>query len=174
MTIERRNRPVSAKRIATISTDLLDAASMCAIATVSRHAGAYVNTAYFAWGDDLRCVWLSHPSAAHSENIRSNPSIAIAVYDSTQTWGKPDRGIQLFGKAKQARGRDERDALALYGRRFPAYAQDDLSSYRFYMFRPTRIKLFDEHVLGAGLFVTAAIRDGRVAWERTERYVADA
>jgi uncharacterized protein YhbP (UPF0306 family) len=108
------------------------------------------------------------------QNLRPSASVAIAVYDSTQTWGKPDRGIQLFGRAKAANGRDERGAMELYARRFPAYERNDLSSYRFYVFRPTRIKLFDERALGPGLFVTAAIRDGRVTWGGTERYIADA
>jgi pyridoxamine 5'-phosphate oxidase-like protein len=59
---------------------------------------AHINTAYFAWGDDLNCVWHSHPAAAHSQNLRANPSVAVAVYDSNQSWGNP---IQLFGKARE-------------------------------------------------------------------------
>lgn len=33
------------------------------------------------------------------------------------------------------------------------------------------VKLFDERALGAGMFVTAVVREGgRLAWERTEIY----
>jgi hypothetical protein len=46
----------------------------------------------------------------------------------------------------------------------------DLSAYSFYRFRPRRMKLFDEAELGAGVFVTATVRSGRVVWERTEVY----
>jgi hypothetical protein len=36
------------------------------------------------------------------------------------------------------------------------------------------MKLFDEAVLGAGVFVTASIRGGKqIVWERTERYPGD-
>ena len=45
-----------------------------------------------------------------------------------------------------------------------------LSAYRFYRFRPRRMKLFDETSLGGGVFVLATVRNGQVAWERTEVY----
>jgi hypothetical protein len=32
------------------------------------------------------------------------------------------------------------------------------------------MKIFDEAALGGGVFVTAAVRNGRVAWKRTEVY----
>jgi uncharacterized protein YhbP (UPF0306 family) len=141
---------------------LLDASTLCAIATVGR-GRAHVNTAYFAWSPEFEVVWVSDPRAAHSRNLRANPSVAVAVYDSTQTWGTPDRGIQIFGEA--AEGDDQ--AEAVYAERFGARV-GKLTGYRFYVLRPRRLKLFDERELGGGVFVTARVaRDGLV-WERTE------
>jgi hypothetical protein len=40
----------------TIARQLLDASKLCAIATVSPRELGHINTAYFAWGDDLNCV----------------------------------------------------------------------------------------------------------------------
>ncbi len=41
----------------------------------------------------------------------------------------------------------------------------------FYVLRPRRVKLVDEHCLGAGLFFTAGVKTaGELAWERTEVY----
>src|SRR5205814_10092970 len=63
------------------------------------------------------------------------------------------------------------DAERLYAKRFRAY-DADLDYYRFYRLRTTRMKLFDERVLGGGTFVTVRVGpSGRIAWERTERYV---
>jgi nitroimidazol reductase NimA-like FMN-containing flavoprotein (pyridoxamine 5'-phosphate oxidase superfamily) len=93
MGIERSNRPVAASRIAATARELLDASTLCAIATVNADGRAHVNTAYFGWSRDFDIVWLSEPRARHSRNLRANESVAIAVYDSTQTWGKTDRGI---------------------------------------------------------------------------------
>ncbi len=169
--IVRSTRPVATKRIVAVARELLDASELCAIATVSPRHVQHINTAYFAWGDGFTCVWLSHPASTHSLNLRNDPSAALAVYDSSQRWGNPDRGIQLFGRAGELSGRAARSGLELYTGRFPAYSEDDLSAYRFYRFRPRRTKLFHENFLGAGVFVTARVGNGgEIKWERTERY----
>jgi uncharacterized protein YhbP (UPF0306 family) len=169
--IERSRRPVAAARIAAVGRRLLDASTLCAIASVSPQGRAHVNTAYFAWSEELQLVWLSERRAGHSRNIRANSAVAIAVYDSSQTWGDSDRGIQLFGSAHEVEAADAGDAEVIYAGRFADYRRTDLGAYRFYAFRPRRLKLFDEHELGAGTFVTARVTGpGRLAWERTEIY----
>jgi uncharacterized protein YhbP (UPF0306 family) len=174
MAIERSKRPIAPARMARTARSLLDASPLCAIASVGGRGGAYLNTAYFAWSPDFELVWLSEPRARHSRNIHANGSVAIAVYDSRQTWGRPDRGIQLFGSAREVDGKAEDEAEALYAARFSRYRSGELGAYRFYRFRPRRLKLFDEGELGAGRFVTARVtRDGLV-WERTEIYRAAA
>ena len=173
MPIQRTARRVSATRMATVAQRLLDASTLCAIATVARGGRAHVNTAYFAWTTELSVVWLSEPEALHSRNLRANRSVAIAVYDSRQSWGEPDRGIQLLGDARELRGSASRRAEDVYAERFPDYAAADLTTYRFYGFRPRRLKLFDEPALGAGVFVTARVAaGGALTWERTEVYNA--
>jgi uncharacterized protein len=170
--VERTRERVSAERLRSITRRLLSASTLCAIATVSADGRAHINTAYFAWGPAFEIVWLSAPEARHSRNIRRHPSVAIAVYDSTQRWGGSDRGIQLFGTSRELAARAARDAERLYRRRFKAYARDELTAYRFYRFRPRTLKLFHERELGGGTFVTANVaRDGRLAWVRTESYV---
>ena len=167
MTIRRSGRPVSATRISTTAQRLLDASPLCAIATVTPRGRAHVNTAYFAWTPDFRVVWLSEPRATHSRNLRANPSVAIAVYESNQSWGKPDSGIQLFGSAGDATP----EAEEVYASRFPEYRHADFPSYRLYELVPRRLKVFDERELGAATFVTASVAaGGRLAWERTEVY----
>ena len=167
MAVTRSRRRVAERKINVVARRLLDASTLCAIATVSPRGRAHVNTAYFAWAPDLRLVWLSEPRAAHSSNLRANPSVAIAVYDSGQTWGKPDRGIQVFGDARAGGA----DAEEIYANRFPDYRDSSLDAYRFYELVPRRLKLFDERALGAGTFVTARARSrGHLEWERTEIY----
>ena len=107
----------------------------------------------------------------HSLNAEERRTAAVSVYDSHQTWGRPDRGIQLFGEAREASGAMARDAERIYVRRFPGYRGSEFGGYGFYRFRPRRLKLFDEDALGSGVFVTASLRDGRPSWVRTEVYV---
>src|SRR5439155_25614683 len=73
----------------------------------------------------------------HSRNLTANRSAAITIYDSHQTWGGFDRGMQLFGTA-----------------------------YPFYRFRPREVKLFHERILGGGTLVTAKVDGERLAWAR--------
>ena len=167
MAIVRSRQRLAQARIRSIAEELLEASTLCAIATVTQRGDAHVNTAYFAWAPDLRVVWLSEPGARHSRNLRANGSAAVAVYDSGQTWGNPDRGIQLFGEAR-AGGRDAEEVYAL---RFARYEPAEFRAYRFYELAPRRVKLFDERNLGSGVFVTARVApDGGVTWERTDRY----
>jgi uncharacterized protein YhbP (UPF0306 family) len=170
--IRRSTRPIAAARLTTVARRLLDASTLCAIATVSRGGRAHVNTAYFAWSKDFDLVWLSEPHAKHSSNVRTSGTAAVAVFDPSQTWGKPDRGIQLFGAARQVAGDDARRVEEIYAKRFPPYRELESSAYRFYRFSPSRVKLFDEHAFRAGVFVTARVSRGKLVWERTEIYDA--
>ena len=171
MAIERSKRPVAAARIERTARRLLEASTLCAVATVSRGGRAHVNTVYFASSPELELVWASEPGAQHSRNIRANGSVAIAVYDSSQSWGRPDQGVQLFGSARQAEHGEADEAETLYAKRFTRYAAGDLAAYGFYRFYPRRLKLFDERELGPGTVVTARLTLGRgLTWERTEIY----
>ena len=41
---------------------------------------------------------------------------------------------------------------------FSGYRGSEFGGYRFYRFRPRRLKVFDERALGSGVFVTAWVR----------------
>src|SRR6266496_1559095 len=96
---------------------------LCSIATVTRRGRAHINTAYFAYSPDLDLYFLSDRNSLHCRNLAMNPSMAMTVFRSTQTWGKPDRGVQLFGSAHEARGSEAEAAERAYARRFPPYGR---------------------------------------------------
>jgi uncharacterized protein YhbP (UPF0306 family) len=171
MAIERSKRRFAAARISRTARALLDSSTLCAIATVGSGGRAHINMAYFASSPEFDLVWLSDPRAIHSRNIRANGTVAVGVYDSNQTWGSPDRGIQLFGTARELHGAYADDAESLYAERFTDFRRTDFGAYRFYLFRPRRLKVFDERELGEGTFVSARIgRERQLAWERTDIY----
>ncbi len=143
--------------------------ALCSIATVTAGRRAHICHVYFCYSDDLDMYFLSHPRSLHCRNLTTNPSCAVTVFSSRQTWGRPDQGVQLFGVCAHARGLRARTAARLYGKRFPLYAEwkagaekdDPIQAYRFYRFVPTSLKVLDEKEFGArpgGLFVVAAIR----------------
>jgi uncharacterized protein YhbP (UPF0306 family) len=172
--IELSRRPIAAAVLAEITRSLLEASTLCAISTVGASGRAHVNTAYFATTAQLDLVWLSEPSARHSKNLSIRESAAIAVFDSHQIWGVADRGIQLFGSAHAATGPENDLCRAAYARRFTRFDNSEFGAYRFYRFRPRRLKLFDESALGSGVFVTATVRrDGGLNWAKTELYTSN-
>jgi uncharacterized protein YhbP (UPF0306 family) len=144
----------------------MNASPLCALATVWPGGRAHINHMYFARSGLFDVVWISDPDSRHSRNLVANPSAAVTIFDSHQTWGKPDRGIQLFGTAGTARGAAAGQAEHAYAARFPSY--DPTDSYPIYRFRPRQVKLFYERVLGGGTLVTARVTGDGLAWLRTE------
>ncbi len=145
----------------------MNAAPLCALATASAGGRAHINHMYFAWDDTFAVIWISDADSLHSRNLVRDPSAEITVYDSRQTWGKPDRGITLAGSAGVLGGRAAGEARKTYARRFPEYDPegDELPVYRF---RPRTLKLFDERSLAPGTLVTARVTKDGLVWSKTE------
>lgn len=156
---------LTAARVRRTMARILKKTELCAMATVAGNGRAHVNTAYFTHSNALELYFLSHPTSRHCRNLEANPTMAIAVFDSAQTWGELDRGLQLFGTCREARGVAARTAERTYGRRFKPYAGwkaeiDDTDAaweYRFYRFVAKRVKVFDEREFGGAVFVTATV-----------------
>ena len=164
MTVESRSRRYSSALLERVARRLMDASPLCSLATVTPRGRAHVNHMYFAWNDRFEVFWISDPDSVHSRNLVGNPSAAVTVYASNQVWGKPDRGIQLFGSAGVARGRE---GVRAYAGRFKDFdaESNDLPVYRF---RPRTVKLFDERSIAGGTLVTARVTRDRLAWLKTE------
>ena len=165
MSLEVIERPLEDPKVRRCILRILGRNQLCAIATVTSRGGAYINSAYFAYTPDLVFYFYSYPDTRHAVNLRANSSMAMAVFDSGQAWGRPDRGLQLFGAARAAVGPSARTAERTYDRRFPDHAawkapvvtDESAAPPRAFQFRPTTVKLFDERAFGAGIFVRAAI-----------------
>ena len=145
----------------------MNASPLCSLATVSPGGRAHINHMYFAWDDKFSVFWISDPDSQHSRNLARTSSAAVTIYDSRQIWGRPDRGIQLFGTAAVANTRASQHARNVYEMRFRDYDadSDDLPAYRF---RPRTVKLFDERSLAGGTLVTAKVTRNGLAWLKTE------
>jgi uncharacterized protein YhbP (UPF0306 family) len=145
----------------------MNASPLCSLATVWPGGRPHINHMYFAWRGAFEVVWISDLDSRHSRNLAANPAAAITIYDSHQTWGRPDRGIQLFGTAGVVTGGAAEQAARAYSARFP-YEPVGADSYPFYRFRPREVKLFYERILGAGTLVSAKVTRVGLAWARTE------
>jgi len=142
----------------------MNASPLCSLGTVTPAGRAHINHMYFAWDDAFNVYWISDRDSLHSRNLARNSSAAITIYASHQVWGKPDRGIQLFGTAGVAKGGD---AAREYGRRFRDFDASD-NDLPYYRFRPRTVKLFDERSLAPGTLVTARVAHNGLEWAKTE------
>jgi uncharacterized protein YhbP (UPF0306 family) len=157
---------ISETRVGRSVSRLLDENVLCSMASITADGRAHINTAYFCYSPKLELFFLSHPNARHCQNILGNPSMGIAIFPSSQTWGGADCGLQLFGICKQATEREASKANKLYGKRFAEYnawkaglAPDSPGrDYRFYRFVTAELKVFDEKEIGSGTFVLAKLK----------------
>lgn len=145
----------------------MNASSLCSLATVSPGGRAHINHMYFAWSDRYEVFWYSDRDSVHSRNLGRRPTAAITIYDSHQTNGRPDRGIQLFGTGAALSSSGSPKARQLYLRRFNV----DPDGYTAYRFRPRTVKLFDERSIAPGTLVTARVTSDGLAWSKTEVWV---
>jgi uncharacterized protein YhbP (UPF0306 family) len=160
---------VARRRLSRIVHQMLRENVLCSIATVTPANHAHINTAYFAYSDGLELYFLSHPNSLHCRNLSKVPSVAATVMSSDQRWTAPGRGLQLFGRCIQARGRYADAAERVYGKRFSAYARWKASveadspgrDYRFYRLVVSALKILEERALGDGVFVRAGVRRTR-------------
>ncbi|HYU07147.1 MAG TPA: pyridoxamine 5'-phosphate oxidase family protein [Thermoplasmata archaeon] len=143
---------------------------LCSMSTIGARNRPHINTAYFCYSPSMEIFFISDVGSAHCRNLNTNPSMAMAVFRSTQTWGGSDRGLQLFGTCRPVAGRLADRAKRLYGTRFPRYARllaarsgaanraaEQLRSYAFYRFVPQTVKILDERVFGGAVFVVVSI-----------------
>ena len=144
---------------------LLQENTLCSLATVRRNNHAHISPVYFCYSEDLELYFLSEPRSLHCQNLLTNASMAVTIFDSSQKWGLSDRGMQLFGTCSEARGEYATQAERLYGKRFQAFAKwktphskEFSFRYHFYRFVPREIKILDEGEFGGGVFVSAALR----------------
>lgn len=157
--------PPDAGRVQGAVAGILDDIALCAWSTVVAGGTAHVNIGYFAYSDELHLYLLSHPGSVHCRNVAHDPTMAVAVFSSSQNWTDPGRGVQLFGRCGQVAESEADDAERIYGRRFQAYAAwkaiqkpgDAGLEYRFYRFVPDRLKILDEARFGDAVFVAADI-----------------
>ena len=171
MKVRLVSRGFSESRVRKSIFRILRENTLCSMSTVNRLNRAHINTAYFCYSPDIELYFLSDLTSVHSRNTSRNSSMAMAIFRSSQNWGAPDRGLQLFGTCAEVRGDEAVRAERLYGGRFPLYSKwlsgaskDEkrlasiLRSYRFHRFLPERVKVLDEAEFGGGVFVTARVR----------------
>src|SRR3989442_305144 len=105
MTIAVVKRRFPDKRIQGSVFRILRDSALCSMSTVAPGTRAHINTAYFCYSPDLNFYFLSDPDSLHCKNLERNPSMAMMVMNSSQTWGGRHRGAPPGAPTQKGRGR---------------------------------------------------------------------
>jgi|SRR5579862_4086001 len=96
----------------------------------------WANAVFYASDKDLNLYFTSYNDSIHVQNILRNPSVAVAIYDSSiNVGGSNSQGVQIKGKCYRVSKGELPDAIEIvYAKRFPDPAERasrDLSVERF-------------------------------------------
>jgi hypothetical protein len=139
------------------------------MATRTEAGTPHISTAYFCFSRDFTLYFLSHPRSVHCHNLTRVPQMAVAVFDSHQSWGEPHAGLQLHGTGMLTNPDAGHEPSELYAARFPRYREflrrppdqqgqpSTFSSLGFYRFSPERVQILDEWEFGEEVFISASI-----------------
>jgi uncharacterized protein YhbP (UPF0306 family) len=135
-------------------TDLLDRHQTLAMATVLEDR-SYINTLHYGYSSALDLFTITSPSAQHSRNAETNPSVAVAVWNEPKVWGADLQGAQMFGVWERVQPALMAVALDALASRIPGFGEafkhpEDLegSGPKLYVIRVLQVKLLDESRFG--------------------------
>jgi len=104
--------------------------------------------AVFYVNSDFALYFLSAGHTRHARYITENPWAAAAIQEDYQDW-REIKGIQLEGPVSQLSGAERREAIALYGRKYPFVAAAvgaiaaALEKVNWYRLDPSRLYYID-------------------------------
>ena len=121
----------------------------------------------YAWDGKKRFYFLSRKTTRHAKNIEKNPNMSASIYPRNL---RPLRGIQMEGKVKILKGKENLRGLKVYIKRFPR-AQGRLplkdiiekrGEFAFFEFEIDKIYLLSEKHFGWGkrVDVTEVLKKG--------------
>lgn len=160
------HKSFSDKQINQSITEILKPNILLSMASIKDKRESWINTVYFAYTTKLKLFFLTPTTAQHSKNVEENNSIAVSIFDSHQEVTGKKRGLQVFGVCRRAEGKEVKEGIAVYGRRFSGFAArvkalEDFERLkmesRIYVVTPHTIKIFDEVIFGEEKWVTVTV-----------------
>ena len=91
--------------IAQEAKQILDDNLYMTISVADKDGNPWIANLYFAYDGDLNLYWYSSKETKHSQLISQNPSIAIAIFDSTAV-GDDVNAVYFEATAEEVRGEE--------------------------------------------------------------------
>jgi hypothetical protein len=138
--------------LAALGRSIVDGNDYLTLATADAVGTPWASPVWFAHESYSTFVWISRPTARHSQNLAVRPEVAIVVFDSTVRPGE-GRGVYLDAVAGPVDDADLERRLATYSARSVArtgepWTVDDATrpgGLRLYVAEATARWVLDEH-----------------------------
>ena len=143
--------------------EILAQTKLLSMATASKHAEPWINTAYFGYDDSLTLYIITYPDSKHIKNLDENNQIALNIFDSRQD-GAKKQGLQLAGMYSAVSTAEQDHALRVWGARVMGEdkVEQFIKDFEAWTTRPYKItvdyvKIFDEVRFGEESWVTCLV-----------------
>jgi len=135
----------------------LAARTTMTLATVGSDGAPAAAAVFYAHDDALNLYFLSEERTQHGQNMLASPLVAATVQADGQDW-RAIRGVQMRGTASLVAAGELAHAAAGYGRKYafvatllagsggPGVLAGPLSKARFWVLRPSWLRLIDNTV----------------------------
>ncbi len=147
--------------------DIMENNKLLSMATVTQERKAHINTAYYAYENNLKLYIITDPKSNHSKNVKQNESVSVSIFNShLQFWEDDMQGLQLFGKCYKTPKLELLKGTWCFIKRFPVFKElvtrpEDFAkkavTVKLYTIEVLKIKLFDEERFGEENFITLEI-----------------
>lgn len=122
---------------------------MMSLATVNGDK-PWIATVYYVMDDDLNLYWASPEDTNHSQHIKNNQNVAIAI-PVVHKKSQPVVGIQIEGEANKIDGKDNIEPIASryakeygFSEKWVEKFSSDQTKHKFYKCCPKKFVLFDD------------------------------
>lgn len=89
------------------------------IASSDKNGSPWAAGVVYSYDKDWNLYFLSLPSSCHSQNIKNNKNVVVAIFDSHQLFGQ-GVGLQIEGVAAEVAAKDTSEIIKIFfARKFP-------------------------------------------------------
>ena len=145
--------------------EILVGARLVTLATAGSQ-GPHASPVFFAADDELVLYFVSERTTRHARGLTVDGRMSGAVFLDPPVYGEQLQGVQLHGVASEVLPEGRSRALAVYRRRYPAFAKGAEMQDAFrrgdgpaalYRFVVSDLTLLDEPRLGRRVYVPATV-----------------
>lgn len=144
--------------------DILGQTKLLSMATASLKASEpWINSAYFAYDEDLKLYIVTYPDSKHMKNLDENNQISLVIFDTNQD-GQLKQGLQLAGMCRRVEKSEQDTAIKVWGSRIMGRDQVEglLVDYKTWESKPyiikiDYVKIFDEKRFGSETWVECSV-----------------